>query len=65
MANQKRGDEVYQDFGERASRRKDRSVEPKNGGPTRSEFVQVLGRLSKQGEVRGTVLKRLRQNQPA
>jgi len=64
MANQKRGDAVYQDFGDRASKRRDRSVEPKNGGPTRSQFVQVVGRLAKDGEVRGTVLKRLHQKNP-
>ncbi|MEO9517548.1 MAG: hypothetical protein ABJH45_10185 [Paracoccaceae bacterium] len=65
MANQSRGDATYRDFGQRAARRTNRSVEPKNGGPTAPAFVKVVGTLAKDGEVRGTVLKRLRRKEPA
>ena len=65
MANQTRGDATYRDFGMRAAKRKNRSVEPKNGGPNGPTFVKVVGALAKDGQVRGTVIKRLRRKEPA
>lgn len=65
MANQTRGDAIYRDFGARAAKRKSRSVEPKNGGPTGPKFVKVVGQLAKDGQLHGTVLKRLRRKEPA
>ena len=47
MANQKRGDSTYEDFGRRTQMRTHRSVEPKNGGPNRYTFAKVVGRLSR------------------
>lgn len=65
MSNQSRGDAIYRDFGKRTAKRTIRSVEPKNGGPDVSKFVKVVGALAKDGQVRGTVIKRLRRKEPA
>lgn len=51
----------YQEFVIRAAKRKERATEPPNGGPSKVDFVQIVGSLAKDGKVHGTVLKRLRQ----
>ncbi len=59
MENRTRDDAIYRDFGARAAKCKNRSVEPRNGGPTRLKFVKVVGQLAKDGQLHGIVLKRL------
>lgn len=65
MAKEARGDETFQDFGLRARDQNDRSVEPKNHGPTGPAFVKVVGALARDGQVHGTVIKRLRRKKRA
>lgn len=53
--------ETLDRFAEKVSRRKNRSIEPKNSGPTGYAFAKVIGRLGSERSVHGTVLRRLRE----
>ena len=51
--------ETIDRFSEKLSRVKDRSIEPKNGGPTAYSFALAIGEVGFSRTVHGTVLNRL------
>ena len=51
--------ETVDRFAEKLGRVKDRSVEPKNGGPTAYSFALAIGEVGYSRTVHGTVLNRL------
>lgn len=53
--------ETLDRFAKKVSRRKNRSIEPKNSGPTGYAFAKVIGRLGSERSVHGTVLRRLKE----
>lgn len=65
MSKNTSGDATLRDFQRRSELRMNRSVEPKNVGPTRYSFAKVVGDLAKGGAVHGTVLKRLKRKKSA
>lgn len=53
-------DELYKAYLERLEARKERCVEPKNGGPRLAEFFKVVNTLAGQNGVTGTFIRRLK-----
>lgn len=52
--------ETLDRFAKKVSRRKNRSVEPKNGGPTGYNFAKMVGRMGAERQIHGSVIRRLR-----
>ena len=52
--------ETLDRFADKVGRVRDRSVEPKNGGPTAYSFALAVGAMGGSSALHGTVIKRLR-----
>jgi hypothetical protein len=52
--------ETLDRFAKKVSRRKNRCVEPKNGGPSGYKFAKMIGRMGAEQQIHGSVIRRLR-----
>jgi hypothetical protein len=50
--------ETIERFAEKVSRRRNRGIEPRNGGPTAYDFAKMIGSIGTDYPVHGTVLRR-------